>query len=289
MVKQTSGEKLFHTANHVFMTVLGLSMLFPFVHILAKSLSDDSYVLAKEVTLLPKGFHLGSFEYVLNNKQYLLSFGNSVFITVVGTLLSMIITIMAAYPLSKQGMPGKRVIMLLYVITMFFSGGIVPTYLVVRELALTNTLWSLIWPTVLVPFNLILLRSFFSSIPEALEESAKMDGATHTRTLISIYLPLSLPSIATVSMFYAVMYWNNFFNALMYITDRKLIPLQVYLMQIIQDESNVSMSDVEALMHSAPESIRAATIILAIVPILIVYPFVQRFFVQGVMLGAVKG
>lgn len=288
-MERHQGSRIAQSFIYITMSLISLSMLFPFVHILAKSFSNEKYVLAKEITIWPKGFHLGNYEYVLHNNQFLVSFGNSVFITLVGTFLSILITLLAAFPLSKPGFPARRVIMFLYVITMFFNGGIVPTFLVVKGVGLYNSLWALILPTVLVPFNLILMRSFLSSIPEALDESAKIDGASHTRVLFSIYVPLSLPAIATVSLFYAVMYWNNFFNALMYISKQTLNPLQVYMMRILQDESNVSMSDVESLMHSTPESIRAATIILAVVPILLVYPFLQKYFVKGTMLGAVKG
>ncbi|MNH95111.1 L-arabinose transport system permease protein AraQ [compost metagenome] len=285
----SKGEKIFAGLNYLFLGLLGISMLLPFIHLLAKALSNEAYVLANDITFWPKGIHGGSFAYVLNNQQFILSFGNSVFITLVGTFLSLIITMLAAYPLSKQGFPGRRLILFLYVLTMFFSGGIIPTYLVVKGLGLTNMIWSMIVPTLLAPFNLILMRSFFMSIPDALDESARIDGASNTRILFTIYLPLSMPSIATIGMFYAVGYWNNFFSALLYITDRKLMPLQVYLMSIIQDEANISMSNVEALMSTAPESIRAATIISAVVPILLIYPFLQKYFVKGALVGAVKG
>lgn len=284
----SKGEKVFGWLNYVCLSLLGLSMLLPFIHLLAKALSDESYVLAHEITFWPKEMHFDSFAYVLNNQQFIKTFGNSVFITLVGTLLSLLITMLAAYPLSKVGFPGRRFILFLYVLTMFFSGGIIPTYLVVKGIGMTNTIWSMIIPTLVAPFNLILMRSFFMGIPDALDESAKIDGASNTRILFSIYVPLSMSSIATISMFYAVGYWNNFFSAMLYITDRNLMPLQVYLMSIIQDENNVSMSNVEALMNSAPESIRAATIIAAVVPILLLYPFLQKYFVKGALVGAVK-
>lgn len=285
----SKGEKLFALVNYVFLTLISITMILPLFHLLAKALSDEAYVMAKEVTFIPKGLHFGSFEFVLNNAQFLVTFRNSVFITVVGTAFAILITMLAAYPLSKKTFAGGRVILFAYVITMFFSGGIIPTYLVVKGIGLTNTIWALILPYMLSPFNLILMKSFFSSIPDALDESARIDGATNSRILFSVYLPLSLPSIATISMFYAVFYWNSFFGALIYITDQKLLPLQVYLMQIIKDERSLSVLDVEALMRSAPESIRAATIICAVVPILMIYPFVQKYFVKGVMVGAVKG
>ncbi|OGX60910.1 MAG: ABC transporter permease [Paenibacillus sp. RIFOXYA1_FULL_44_5] len=286
---QSKSEKVFAAANYILLFLLSCFMLLPFIHILAKSFSSEVYVLSKEVTFWPKGFILGAYEYVLNNKQFLYSFSNSVIVTVGGTAISMFVTIITAYPLAKQDFPSRRYIMFLYVVTMFFSGGIVPTYLVIKELGLINTLWSLMLPVAVVPFNLILLKNFFANIPSSLEESAKIDGASNLRILFSIYVPLSKAAIATVSMFYTVSYWNNFFNALMYISERRLIPLQVYLMEIIMDQKNISLANVESLTSTAPESVRAATIIAAIVPILLVYPFVQKYFVQGIMLGAVKG
>ncbi|WP_020619310.1 carbohydrate ABC transporter permease [Paenibacillus daejeonensis] len=288
-MQETKGEQWFRTVNAMFLSLVSLSMLLPFIHVLAKALSHDRYVLAKEVTLWPKGFQTGAFEFVLNNKQFLISFGNSIFITVVGTAISILITMFTAYPLSRKIMPHRRAIMFLYVLTMFFSGGLIPTYLVVKGLSLTNSLWSLILPVALAPFNLILLKNFFSSVPDDMEESAKMDGASNLRILFTIYAPLSMAAIATISMFYAVGYWNSFFQALMYITDRNLIPLQVYLMQIITDQMGMDLANAESMMNTAAESVRAATIIAAVVPILLIYPFVQKYFVKGVMLGAVKG
>ncbi|NOU69417.1 ABC transporter permease subunit [Paenibacillus sp. LMG 31461] len=286
---QTNGEKIFGVLNYVLLTLLSLTMLLPFIHLLAKALSSEAYVLAKDITFWPIGLQFNSFNYVLQNKQFLTTFGNSVFITVVGTFLSLLITMLSAYPLSKQSFPAKRVILFLYVLTMFFSGGIIPTYLVVKAIGLTNTLWAMIIPGLLAPFNLILMRSFFMSIPDALDESARMDGASNTRILFTIYLPLSMSSIATITMFYAVGYWNNFFSAMLYITDRNLMPLQIYLKSIIQNESSVSVGDIEALLNTSPESIRAATIICAVVPILLIYPFLQKYFVKGALVGAVKG
>nr|WP_276510264.1 carbohydrate ABC transporter permease [Paenibacillus qinlingensis] len=179
--------------------------------------------------------------------------------------------------------------MLLFVITMFFSGGLIPTYLVVKQVGLLNSLWSLILPTALAPFNMILIRNFFMGVPDSLEESARMDGASNLRILTSIYLPLSVPALATVGMFYAVGYWNAFFQAMMYITDRQLMPLQMFLLQLVTDEKSADLVVNDVFREVTPETIRAAAILCAVVPILFVYPFIQRYFVKGVMLGAVKG
>ncbi len=286
---RSRGERWFQYANVLLLSLLSLSMILPFFHIAAKSLSSEAYVLAKDVILWPKGFTLSSYRYVLENKQFLYSFMNSVFLAVVGTAMSMALTALAAYPLSRNNLPYSRWLMLAFVITMFFSGGIIPTYLVVKELSLLNTLWSLILPVALSPFNLILIRNFFLSVPDALEESARMDGASNWRILCSIYLPLSVPAIATISMFYAVGYWNSFFHAMMYITERRWMPMQMFLLQLVTDEKSADMVLSDVFREVAPETIRAAAIICAVVPILCVYPFVQKYFVKGVMLGAVKG
>ncbi|WP_135555736.1 carbohydrate ABC transporter permease [Paenibacillus cymbidii] len=286
---RTKGEIAFSYANVLLLTLLSLSMILPFVHIAAKSLSSEAHVLAKDIVLWPKGLTTISYEYVLSNKQFFTSFGNSVVITVVGTLISMALTVLAAYPLSRRGLPGNRLLMLLFVITMFFSGGIIPTYLVVKGVGLLNSLWALMLPGALAPFNLILIRNFFLNVPDALEESARMDGASNARILASIYLPLSVPALATVGMFYAVGYWNAFFQAMMYITERRWMPLQMFLLQLVTDEKSSDLIVSDVFREVTPETIRAAAILCAVVPILLVYPFIQRYFVKGVMLGAVKG
>ncbi|OAS14730.1 carbohydrate ABC transporter permease [Paenibacillus oryzisoli] len=288
-MKSIRGESLFGYVNVILLSLLSISTIVPFIHIIAKSLSSETYLLAKEIWLWPKGFNFTSYEYVLSYKQFYISFWNSLIITVVGTAVSMAVTILAAFPLSRRQFPLKRGLMLFFVITMFFSGGLIPTYLVVKQLGLLNTLWSIMLPLALAPFNLILVRNFFLSLPEALEESAIMDGASNIRVLTWIYLPLSIPTIATIAMFYAVGYWNSFFQAMMYITDRGLMPLQVFLMQIVTNAKTGDMTTGDILSELTPESTTAAAIICVVFPILCVYPFIQKYFVKGVMLGAVKG
>ncbi|MGG1550500.1 carbohydrate ABC transporter permease [Paenibacillus ferrarius] len=288
-MKPSRGEALFSYVNVLLLSLLSLSTILPFIHIIAKSLSGEAYILAKDIWLWPKGATIDSYHYVLSYKQFYISFYNSVLITVIGTVISMAVTILAAFPLSRKHFPLKRGLMLFFVITMFFSGGLIPTYLVVKQLGLLNTLWSIMLPMALAPFNLILIRNFFFSLPEALEESAVIDGASNLRILTWIYLPLSLPSIATIAMFYAVGYWNSFFQAMMYITNRALMPLQVFLMQLVTNSKPGDMAVGGALNDLTPESTTAAAIVCVVFPILCVYPFIQKYFVKGVMLGAVKG
>lgn len=288
-VKGIWGDSVFQLLNAAFLSLISVSMLLPFIHIAAKSLSDQSYVVAKDVWLWPRGLNFSSYDFVLSYKQFYVSFGNSLFITVVGTLISMAVTLLAAYPLARNGLPYRRFMMLIFVITMFFSGGLIPTYLIVKDVGLLNSLWSVILPGALAPFNLILIRNFFSGLPEAMEESARMDGASSLRILAQIYVPLSMPAIATISMFYAVGYWNSFFQAMMYLTDRSLMPLQVFLLQLVSNDKPADMVVNDVLSGVTPESMRAAAIICVVLPILCVYPFIQRYFVKGIMLGAVKG
>jgi putative aldouronate transport system permease protein len=285
---RTQGEKAFSVFNTGVLLFISFLTLFPFLHIVAKSFSSEHYVLAKQVVLLPRGLTTSSYAYVLGNPRFIRAFLVSVYVTTVGTAINMFLTTITAYPLSKTRMPGKGILLFAYVFTMMFNGGLIPTYLLVRSLGLVNTLWAIMLPIAITPFNMIILKNFFLSIPDSLEESAVMDGASQFRILFSLYVPLSLPAMATVGLFYAVGHWNQYFNALIYITDRALYPLQLYLREIIIEET-AQLMDADALMDVAPISVRGATIVTAMVPILLVYPFVQKYFVKGVLIGAVKG
>ena len=280
----------FDVINGVVLAVLGLLSLIPFLHVVAKSVSDDAAVIAGKVGLYPIGFQTHSFQYVLFESGFFLSLGVTVFVTVVGTFLSLLITVMAAYPLSKPRFRGRKFILLLYVFSMLFYGGIVPSYMLMKALNLLDTIWSMIIPFLVVPFNLLVVKTFFEQLPESIEESAEIDGATNWRILRSIVLPISLPVLATIGLFYAVGYWNNYFHPLLFISSVDLKPLQLYLMDMITSSSeNLSKLSIEDSMNLTPESVRAATIVVSIVPILIVYPFLQKYFVQGMTIGSVKG
>lgn len=281
-------NKIFDIINYVLLLIFCLAMLFPFIHILSKSLSHEAYVMANQVTIWPKGFNVGAYQYIFSMNNTLRTFWNSIFITVVGTVISMFLSTMAAYALSRKQLPFAGNILLLFLLVMYFRAGMIPTYLVVKSLGLLNTLWALILPVGVSSYNLILLTNFFRSVPHSMEESARIDGASYTTILFKIYVPLAKPAIATISMFYAVFYWNDFFRGLLYITDRKLYPLQLYLREIIIDGPNM-FENIDALEKVTPESVKSAIIMFAIVPILMVYPFVQKYFVKGIMIGAVKG
>ncbi len=291
-IKMSLGERIFTVFNYSLFTLLGIITLFPFLNIIAKSFSSEAAVISGKVSIIPVEFQLGTYKYVLANSQFINSFKVSVFVTVVGTFLSLIMTVLAAYPLSKQRLRGRKIFTLIYIFTMLFSGGLVPTYILMSNLHLVNKLPILILPSLISVYNLLIIKSYFESIPDSLEESAKLDGASNTTILFKIILPLSLPVFATIALFYAVGYWNNYFTAMIYITNPALKPMQLYLKEMLYAASDVFLQlnnkSIDANMNSTPEAIQAASIIVATVPIVIVYPFLQKYFVKGVLIGSVK-
>ncbi|RAV01709.1 carbohydrate ABC transporter permease [Paenibacillus sp. YN15] len=290
MRKTTLGEKIFDTFNIVLLTLLGAATLLPFLHVVAKSMSSQVAVSLGKVTFLPIGIQFGTFQYVLNQAQFLNSFRNSVIIAVAGTVMGLILTVMAAYPLSKPQLKGRKFFMMCYIFIMLFSGGIIPNFLLYKTLGLLNTMWALIIPGLVSVFNMLLVKTFFEQLPESVEESARMDGASNFKILFRIVLPMALPVLAAVGLFYAVHYWNSYFAAVLYITKPSLKPLQQFLYELISQSVTESGNlDIDRAMNSDPESIRAATIILSTLPILCLYPFLQKYFVKGITIGSVKG
>ena len=274
---------------------LTLITLLPMMNVLARSLSGAAQVSANPAMIVPQGLTLDAYRYIFDTPVLMRSFGVSVFATVVGTFCNMVVTTAAAYGLSKTDLPGHRLMMWFVIIPMLFSAGLLPTYMLIKDVGLLNSVWVLVVWGLVSPFNLILLRNFFWSIPSEIEEAARLDGASDLRTLWDIVLPLSKPVLATVSLFYAVAHWNDFFTGLFFITDNSKWPLQVVLRTIVIDQSMMGMGgsnsptgDTTRLVTSS-ENITAASIIFAVVPILLVYPFLQRHFVKGIMLGSVKG
>ena len=291
VLKKQSGYRLSDIAIMLVVGAAILVCLLPFLHIIAISLSSKHEIMSNNVTFFPRGLDLHAYQIVFSDTRMLWSMGLTIILTVVYTLLSMVMSIAAAYPLTKDRLKGKTFFMMLIVFTMFFSGGMIPEYLLVRELGMLNNLSSLVFPTMISAFNLIILRTFFLSIPPSLEESAYMDGSTHIGTLIRIVLPLSLPVLATLSLFYAVHRWNGFMDALFYITKPNLYPIQLKLYQVVMNSMVTDLTAQEGATQAEviPEGLKAASIMFATAPILIVYPWLQRYFVSGVMVGAVKG
>ena len=288
----TGGERTFETINLIVLILIGALMLFPFLNMAAKSFSSENAILTGKVLFWPVGFQTGTYKYVMRQAQFWNSFKVSVFITVMGTAGAMILSCLTAYPLSKTWLYGRKPLLLLFVFTMFFGGGMVPSYLLMRSLGLINTIWVLFVPAMLSVYNMILLKNFFEDIPESIEESAELDGAGSLRILVSIVLPMSLPAIATIGLFYAVGFWDNYMSGLLYITKPELKPLQQYLYEIVTESINVDETlSMDAQENAAlnTDAIRSATIMLACVPIMCVYPFLQKYFVKGMRVGSVKG
>ncbi|EGG36042.1 carbohydrate ABC transporter permease [Paenibacillus sp. HGF5] len=286
---QTWGNRLFDIINHSVLFIVAIVCVLPFVYVLAVSFASPAEVAKGGLILWPKEWSLVSYQYIFSSDTLPRSLLVSIYITVVGTLINLAFTSLMAYPLSKPHLRGRNPILLGVLITMLFSGGMIPTYFVVNGLNLTNTLWSLMIPSAISAFNLIVLKNFFQQIPDGLEDSAKIDGCNDLGVLIRIVLPLSLPAMATFGLFYAVAHWNTFFNAILYINDNEKWPIQVLLREIvILAQSRVGDSSFDE-MDVQPLTIRMAVIVFATVPILLVYPFLQKHFAKGVMLGSVKG
>lgn len=288
-IKISTGEKIFRIFNITILTLLAIIAIIPYIHVLSKSFSDNSSVIAGKVAFIPIGFQFGNFDFLFSKSLFISAFKNSVLITVVGTLISLVATVTTAYPLSKKWLKGRKFFLSLYIFAMVFYGGIVPSYMLMKSLNLLDTHWSVILPFTVVPFNMLVVKTFMEGLPESVEESAKIDGAGDIKILWSIVLPMSLASLATVGLFYAVTYWNGFFHATMYISKTNLKPLQQYLYEMINNASNINNNmSVEEMLKISPGGVQAAAIMATTIPIIIVYPFLQKYFVKGMTIGSVK-
>ncbi|MCM3626837.1 carbohydrate ABC transporter permease [Paenibacillus glycanilyticus] len=291
-MRDRHASRTFDAMNTSAIILFVLLCLAPFIHIIAISLSSSRAIMSGEVSILPVEINWGAYEQVFSDMSMIRSLGFTVMLTVLFTVFCMLMSIAAAYPLAKTKLKGRKIVMFIIVITMFFSGGIIPEYMLVRNLHLLDSIWSLVLPGLISPFYLIILITFIQNVPDSLEESAEIDGSSYFRTLVSIIVPLSMPVIATLSLFYAVGRWNGFTDTLMYITSPEMYPLQLKLYQLVQNNMVSELMAAEGASGGQllqPESLKAASVIFATVPILIVYPWLQRYFVSGVMLGAVKG
>ena len=277
--------------NYLLLGIVAIVMLYPMWYVFMYSVSDAQEVLGKGAILRPHGFSLDALGFVLSTPEIMRSYANTVFVVVVGTTLSMLVTSLYAYPLASR-IPGMRILSLVTYFTILFSGGIIPTYVIIRQTGLMNTLWSLIVPQLIWPFYVIIMVKFFRAIPDSLSESAKIDGANDLTVLMRIILPLSLPAIASVSLFYAVRYWNEFFTAVIYLSDRRKWTLQVVLRSLLitqlEDQFDMPSGDQTAASVTA-QTVKMAVVVVGTVPIMLIYPFLQKHFARGVMIGAVKG
>lgn len=287
------GSRLFDVANHLFLILFAAACLFPMIHILAVSFSDRAASTGGFVTVWPIRFTTANYEKILQARAIYTAAWVSVQRTLVGTLLNLLLTILTAYPLSKsaQVWKGRNIFVWIVVFSMFFGGGLIPWFLVIRSLGLLNTVWALILPGALPVWNVILTMNFFRDVPRELEEAAIIDGASHWRILWDVYVPISVPALAVMTLFSAVGHWNSWFDGMVLMSRTTLYPLQTFLRSVVVT-MNLSMlltMDAKTMYEISDRSARAATILISTIPILIVYPFVQRYFIVGIKLGAVKG
>lgn len=283
-------EKIVTGVSYVVMTLLALMTFLPFMHMVSKAVSSSASVNAGSIIFWPVGMQFETLYYVLFHSTFPRAMFNTVFVTVAGTILSMFTTITTAYPLAKSKLKGRGLLLILYVISMVFYGGIVPAYMVIRTLGILDTHLALILPFVIIQFNMFIVKNYFESLPESIEESAMIDGAGYGRILVSIVCPISKPVIATVSLLYAVNYWNNYFHAMMYTNSPDMRTLQMFIYDTIYDAAGIAeRMQAVGMTNISVEGMRSASVVLAILPIILVYPFVQRYFIKGITIGSVKG
>ena len=294
LAKATSGDRIFYTVILVILTLFFVVVLYPCVFVLSASISSSSAVQAGKVVLWPVGFNMEGYRTVFNTSIVWTGFRNSIFYTVASTCLSVVMTLTTAYCLSRNDLPGRNFIMLMFTFTMFFGGGLIPFYMLIRSLGLLNTPWVLIVIGALWVYNMIIAKTFIQhNIPQELLDAAKIDGCSDIYYFVRIVIPLSTAIIAVLVLFYAVGNWNSFFPAMIYLHNRNLYPLTVFLREILMasqiDPSTVSDPELQMRVAEAAAVIKYALIVVTVVPVLVIYPFVQKYFVKGIMIGSIKG
>ncbi|OAS89249.1 MULTISPECIES: carbohydrate ABC transporter permease [Metabacillus] len=292
--RRSKEDKVFDLINIFLVAIMVILVVYPLYFIVIASISNPNMIYEGKVWFLPKEITFEGYQRIFNDSKIWLGYKNSIIYTFVGTIVNVSFTLMAAYALSRRDLYGRNLIMFLFLFTMFFSGGLIPTYLVVKDLGLLNTMWALILPKAVAVWNVIVARTYFqTSIPNELLEAAKMDGCSDAKFFWKIVVPLSKPIVAVMVLFYAVGHWNSYFDALIYLNNEDLYPLQLILRNIlIQNEASTQMiSDLDSLAakQRVSELIKYGVIIVASIPLLILYPFVQKYFVKGVMIGGIKG
>ncbi|MEU5464879.1 carbohydrate ABC transporter permease [Streptomyces althioticus] len=289
-IRPSRGYRVFQGVNGVILTLVVLVTLYPFVNIVARSFSGEKEIRAGDVTLWPKGFNLTTYEIVFSDSMFWRNYGNTVLYTVVATAVAMVLTTCYAYVLSKHHLKGRGALVGIAVFTMFFTGGLIPNYVLITSLGLKNSVWAVALPNAISVFNLLVMKAFFESLPSELEEAAQIDGLSTYGTLLRIVLPLSKAVVATMVLFYSVSFWNSWFSAFLYMDRTELMPVTVYLRNLLAGATGGTAAGAGTEnLTQVNANIQAVTIVLTSLPIFCVYPFVQRYFVSGVMLGAVKG
>lgn len=299
-INETKTDKIFKAFIYAFLVLAMVIVLYPLIYIISASVSNPSAVNSGEMWLFPKGFTLAGYELIFQNELIWRGYLNTIFYTVLGTSINLLFTLPAAYALSRKDLVGRNIFMGIFVFTMFFGGGLIPSYLLIKNLGLIDTIWAMVIPNACAVWNLIVARVFFQvTIPRELEEAAAIDGCTNMKLFVKIILPLSTPIIAVMALFYGVGHWNGYFNALIYLSDKELYPLQLVLREILVLQSMTAEMAGGAISGSVAEAqnskaelaqiIKYGVMIVSTLPIIIVYPFLQRYFVKGVMIGSVKG
>lgn len=287
-VKRSPGEWTFTLFNVSILTLLAVTCLFPFLNVLAKSLSSEAAILSGKIGIVPKGWQIDAYRRVITNRGMIDSLLFTIMLTVVGTAFNVVTTAMCSYALSKDNLPLRKAFWIFILITVFFSGGIIPTYLVVIQTGLKDTMWALILPSAIGTYNMIIMRTYFRTIPKSLEEAASIEGCSEMGVLFRIVIPLSLPIIATITLFYAVGHWNEFRAALFYMETASKYPLQLKLRQLTQNDGVLDMIESGDITNAPLESLKSASVMFVTIPILLAYPYLQKHFVKGVLIGSVK-
>lgn len=284
------GGRCFNILNYIILAIIAIIMFYPMYYVFIVSISSAKYINQGDINLFPKGITFKAYEIVLNTKRIWSSYKNTFIYTGLGTLINLLCTAMCAYPLSRPDFYGRKVLTIFVTITMFISGGMIPLYLVIMELGIINSIWAIVLPSAISTYNMIVMRTSFQAIPMSLTESAYLDGANDISILCKIILPLSKPIMATMTLFYAVQHWNSYLPAMLYLNDSKKYPLQIILRDIVvQGEMTEQGGDISSALNIVATNYKYAVIIVAVVPILLVYPLLQKYFTKGVMVGAVKG
>lgn len=280
-------ERWFNAAVYTLLALSGAAVIVPLLYVVSVSMTPIEQVLKNGgFILVPHSLTFTAYEKLLGDAALIQSLGVTVLITVIGTALNLLLTLLTAYPLCRKALPGRRVLLFLIVFTLIFSGGIIPTYLTVKAVGLLDTIWAMILPNVIWSFNVLIMKSFISNLPDEMFDSAQIDGAGENRTLWQIVLPLSMPVMMTVGLFYLVSHWNEFFQAIMYVTDREKFPLQVVVREILM-QTQQPLSNAESIVPT--QTMQMASVVLASVPVILIYPFIQKKFTKGLLLGSVKG
>ena len=288
-IKETTGYLIFKVFNTVIMILVCIATLYPFLYLVAQSLSSEQAIIMGKVSLFPVDFNITTYKSVLEKGEFLRSYKNTLIYVIVGTVSSLVLSCCMAYPLSKSELKGSKFLMKFIIFTMYFGGGLIPTYVLMRKLNVVNTIRGFIIPSLLSTYYIILMRSFFQGIPKDLEEAAEIDGLSPIGTFIKVVFPLSMPIIATMILFNAVGYWNNWFNSFLYLDKKEMWPVAYYLRTIISGATtSADPGEVSAEKMQIAANIRSCSMVLMALPIILVYPFVQKYYVQGMMLGGVK-